>query len=108
MNLFSAQGQSQVTIEKTLLTDLVRTAEKLQADNADLKVIDANQKIIIEYQGVRIVELEDTLDMMKVQVDNIKVAYADLVEKKKAGNFWVWLKGIVVGIGATATAILLL
>lgn len=110
MNLFSAQGQLLTQIETTLLNDLVRTAEKLNADNADLKELDVNQKLVIEHQGIRIIELEDTLDLMKEQIAKIKIAYADIADKNRKGKFWVWIKGVGAGIviGAGVIVVLLL
>ena len=111
MNLFPAQGVSQeVKIEKTLLNDLVRTTEKLQADNIDLEKIDNNQKLIIESQGIRIVNLETTIEIMEDQIGKIKVAYQDIAKTNKKKKFWVWLKGVATGtvVGSVITIILIL
>ena len=108
MSLFSAQGQSQVQIDKTLLNDLVRTAEKLKADNVDLRKIDDNQKIIIESQGIRIVQLEDVNQILKEQIGKVKIAYADIVDTNQKGKFWIWIKGVAVGIVTGALIVLLI
>lgn len=106
MNLFSAQGQSQITIEKALLTNLVKTAEKLKADNTDLHKIDGNQKLIIESQGIRIIELENFNDILQEQIGRIKVAYSDIIDADNRKNFWIWLKGVGIGIVTGAIVIL--
>lgn len=110
MNLFSAQGQQQITIEKKLLNNLVRTAEKLKADNADLIEIDKNQKLLIETQAVRIIELENMKEIFTEQISRIKVAYADIVDSTRKQRFWVWIKGVGTGIliGAATVIIILL
>lgn len=107
MNLFSAQGQSQeIKIEKALLTDLVKTAEKLKADNIDLQEIDNNQKLKLEIQGIRIIELENFNDILQEQIGRIKVAYSDIIDADNRKNFWIWLKGVGIGIVTGAIVIL--
>lgn len=108
VSLFSAQGQSQIKIEKTLLNDLVRTAEKLQADNADLLEIQEEGKVIIEAQKVRIIKLESTVDILQRSVEKVKVAYNDLQSTNKKKRFWLWLKNTITGMGAGGVLILIL
>lgn len=111
MSLFVAPGLSQeITIEKKLLNDLVRTAEKLKADNSDLREIDNNQKLLIETQAVRIIELENMNEIFTDQIARIKVAYNDIVDANRKQRFWVWLKGVGAGIliGAATIIVILL
>ena len=110
INLFSAQGQSQITIEKKLLNDLVRTAEKLHADNKDLLLIQEEGKLIIETQKIRIIKLESTVSVLENSVQKVKIAYNDLQQKNKKKRFWIWLKGVATGtvIGGIVVVILLI
>jgi hypothetical protein len=108
MNLFSVSGQSTIQVDKALLTDLVRAAEKLKADNIDLKGIDENQKLIIESQGVRIIELENMTEILQEQIGNIKVAYSDIVDANQKKRFWIWLKGVGLGIVTGAATVIII
>lgn len=108
MSFFAVHGQSQITIEKKLLNDLVRTAEKLKADNTDMAIIDKNQKLIIESQGIRIIELEDTITLMEEQILKVKTAYNDIISKNQKNRFWLWLKNTLAGMGIGGAVVFVL
>ena len=108
MNLFSAQGQSSLTNDE--LSKLVRVCEKCEADKVDLKFIVADQKLILEAQAVRLIEKEELIQTLTSAVANIKIAYYDDLSKMQRGKFWVWIKGVGVGvvIGAAGVIIFLI
>ena len=110
MNYFSASGQSRetTTIDNETLTKYVRTCDKCLADNVDLKNITTEQKLIIETQGIRIIELENTVDGLNGAIKKLRISYDTIVDATEKKKFWVWIKGVGIGIVTGAAIIILL
>ena len=108
MNYFSASGQSTTTIDNVTLTKMVRTCEKCLDDLDDYKMLDSEQKLIIEIRGARIADLEITQVDLKKAIEKIKESYKDLQRSIKHKRFWAWLVGVLEGaaIGAITIAVL--
>lgn len=110
MNLFSASGQEQVTIDKETLSKYVKICEKCEADLKDYKGIVAELKVENEAKGVRLIELNQTVEDLNLAILKVKSAYDDLRSKSKKNKFWSWLKGVATGtvIGAVIMVIAIL
>ena len=101
----SALGQS-ITVDKSELTQMVRTCEKCTADLEDYKSIISEGKVIVQAMEVRLAEKQQVIADLNDAINKLKVAYKDLEESKNKGKFWVWLKGVGVGV-VTGAAIII-
>ena len=110
MNLFPASGQQSTTIDNVTLTKYVKKCEKCEKDLIDTNSILQEQKLVIETLDIRILELEDTQNILKESVSKIKIAYNDIVRSEGKKKFWVWIKGALVGfvVGAATVVTILL
>ena len=98
VNYFSASGQSTTTIDNATLTKMVLTCEKCQADLDDYELIVEDQKLILEAQSVRLIEMTETNEGLNLAIEKLKTAYDNLERKHRKKRFWIWIKGVGVGI----------
>ena len=69
--------------------------------------IDADQKLILEAQSVRIVQLTETNDALNGVIEKLNDAYDDLEKQHRKKKFWIWLKGVGSGIVTGAILVML-
>lgn len=108
MNFLIVSSQETTTIDNATLSKYVKTCEKCEADKIDLEGILGEQKLIIKTLGVRIVELENINQGMKEAIGKIRIAYDDIIDANQKKKFWIWLKGVAVGVVVGAGTIIVL
>lgn len=108
MNLFSASGQRSTTIDTDTLSKYVKTCEKCEADKIDMNGIIGEQKLVIETLGIRIIELENINEGLHDAIGKVKSAYDDIIDANQKKRFWIWLKGVGIGIVTGAVTVIIL
>ena len=108
MNFLILSGQESTTIDNETLNKYVKVCEKCESDKIDLEGIIREQKLIIQTLGIRGNELEEINQGLNEAVGKIKVAYNDIIDANDKKKFWIWLKGVGVGIVTGAVVVLVL